>query len=134
MPQVIRIEQLEQHVGQEITIKGWVYNRTHKGRLVFLLVRDGYGFAQCVAFKGDLEADLFDAIVHVPQESSVVITGIVRADARAPGIPGGFDTAADDPFPVLFYRIPDDTGYAAARDPIDPHGDLLVFEDPFDRG
>ena len=91
MPQVIRIEQLEQHIGQEITIKGWVYNRTHKGWLVFLLVRDGYGFAQCVAFKGDLEADLFDAIVHVPQESSVVITGIARADARAPGIPGGFE-------------------------------------------
>ena len=91
MPQVIRVEQIAQFEGQEVTIKGWVYNRTHKGKLVFLLVRDGYGFAQCVAFKGDLTPDLFDAIVHIPQESSVIVTGVVRADARAPGIPGGYE-------------------------------------------
>jgi asparaginyl-tRNA synthetase len=44
-----------------------------------------------VAFKGDLDAALFDLIMRIPQESSVVITGVVRQDARAPGIPGGFE-------------------------------------------
>ena len=91
MPPVIRVEHIGQFVGQEVSIKGWVYNRTHKGKLVFLLVRDGYGFVQCVGFKNDLDPELFDAIVHIPQESSVIITGTVRADPRAPGIPGGYE-------------------------------------------
>ncbi len=91
MPPVIRVEQIGQYEGQEVTIRGWVYNRTHKGKLVFLLVRDGYGFAQCVGFKNDVSAELFDAMTHIPQESSVVITGVVRADPRAPGIPGGYE-------------------------------------------
>jgi asparaginyl-tRNA synthetase len=96
MPPIIRISDLAQYNGQEVTLQGWVYNRTDKGKLVFLLLRDGYGFAQCVAFKGDLPAELFDQIVHLPQESSVVITGPVRADKRAPGIPGGFEVGIKD--------------------------------------
>jgi len=88
---IIRVEDIAKHVGQEVTIQGWVYNRTDKGKLVFLLVRDGSGFVQCLAFKGDLDAALFDRLVRLPQESSVVITGAVRADKRAPGIPGGYE-------------------------------------------
>ena len=61
-----------QYEGQDVTLQGWVYNRTDKGKLVFLLVRDGYGFVQCVAFKGDSAAELFDQITHLPQESSVI--------------------------------------------------------------
>ncbi len=91
MPPIIRISQISDYVDQEITLQGWVYNRTHKGKLVFLLVRDGYGFAQCVAFKNDVTPELFETIVHLPQESSVVITGKVRSDPRAPGIPGGYE-------------------------------------------
>lgn len=91
MAPIVRIEQVSQFEGQEVTIKGWVYNRTHKGKLVFLLVRDGYGFVQCVAFKPDLEPELFEQIAHVNQESSVVITGMVKKDDRAPGIPGGYE-------------------------------------------
>jgi len=91
MADEIRVEDIANYEGQEVTIKGWVYNRTHKGKLVFLLVRDGYGFVQCVAFKNDLDEELFDQIVYIPQESSVVITGVVRGDKRAPGIPGGFE-------------------------------------------
>jgi asparaginyl-tRNA synthetase len=78
-------------VNQEVTLQGWVYNRTDKGKLVFLLVRDGYGFVQCVAFKADLDAELFDRLLRLPQESSVIITGVVRVDPRAPGIPGGYE-------------------------------------------
>ena len=91
MPEVIRVDQISKYIDQEIQVRGWVYNRTHKGKLVFLLVRDGYGFVQCVAFKNDLPPDLFDEITRLPQESAVIITGIVRTDPRAPGVPGGYE-------------------------------------------
>ncbi len=91
MAPIIRVEEIAKYAGQEVTVRGWVYNRTDKGKLVFLLVRDGTGFVQCVAFKGDLPEAVFDQVVRLPQESSVVITGPVREDKRAPGIPGGFE-------------------------------------------
>jgi asparaginyl-tRNA synthetase len=109
MAPIIRVDKIADYVGQEVTIQGWVYNRTDKGKLVFLLVRDGSGFAQCVAFKGDLPEDLFNQLVRLPQESSVVITGPVRADQRAPGVPGGYEIgvktvqivqAADEDYPM----------------------------------
>ncbi len=105
----IRVEQIPDFVGQVVTVKGWVYNRTDKGKLVFLLVRDGYGFVQCVAFKGDLDEGLFDQVMRLPQESSVIVSGTVRADERAPGIPGGYEIgvkrleilqAADEDYPM----------------------------------
>jgi asparaginyl-tRNA synthetase len=88
---IIRVDQISQYEGQEVTVQGWVYNRTDKGKLVFLLVRDGTGFVQCVAFKGDLDEAVFDQLIRLPQESSVIISGPVRADKRAPGVPGGFE-------------------------------------------
>jgi asparaginyl-tRNA synthetase len=91
MPPIIRVEEIAKYAGQEVTVQGWVYNRTDKGKLAFLLVRDGSGFVQCVAFKGDLSEEIFDQIVRLPQESSVIISGPVRADGRAPGIPGGYE-------------------------------------------
>jgi asparaginyl-tRNA synthetase len=91
MTDLIRVDQMVDYVDQEVQIKGWVYNRTHKGKLVFLLIRDGYGFAQCVVFQNDLDDETFDLVARIPQESSVVITGVVRADARAPGVPGGYE-------------------------------------------
>jgi asparaginyl-tRNA synthetase len=91
MPEIIHVDQIAQYISREVTIQGWVYNRTDKGKLVFLLVRDGSGFVQCVAFKGDLDEALFERLMRLPQESSVVITGAVRADKRAPGIPGGYE-------------------------------------------
>jgi asparaginyl-tRNA synthetase len=89
--ETIRVEQIAQYAGQEVQIQGWAYNRTDKGKLVFLLVRDGSGFVQCVAFKGDLDEATFDQLTRLPQESSVIITGPVREDKRAPGIPGGYE-------------------------------------------
>ena len=106
---IIRIQDIAAHDGKEITLQGWVYNRTAKGKLAFLLVRDGSGFAQCVAFKGDLDEATFEQIAHIPQESSVVITGTVRKDERAPGLPGGYEIgisafsviqAADENYPM----------------------------------
>jgi asparaginyl-tRNA synthetase len=91
MHPAIRVEQVAEYENQEVSIRGWVYNRTHKGKLVFLLLRDGYGFVQCVAFKNDIDAELFNQLVHIPQESSIIVTGVIRADKRAPGIPGGYE-------------------------------------------
>ena len=53
-------------------------------------------FIQCVAFKGDLPEELFDKIIRLPQESSVIVTGAVREDKRAPGIPGGYEVGIKD--------------------------------------
>jgi asparaginyl-tRNA synthetase len=91
MAPIIHVDKIADYVTQEVTVQGWVYNRTDKGKLVFLLVRDGYGFVQCVAFKGDLDSELFDRLLRLPQESSLAITGVVRKDQRAPGIPGGYE-------------------------------------------
>jgi asparaginyl-tRNA synthetase len=93
---IIRVEDISKSSGQEVTVQGWVYNRTDKGKLCFLLVRDGSGFVQCVAFKGDLDETLFDQIMRLPQESSVIIKGTVREDKRAPGIPGGYEIGIKD--------------------------------------
>ncbi len=91
MATLIQIADIAQHVGQDVTVRGWLYNRTDKGRLQFLLVRDGTGIAQCVAFKKELDPATFETIANLTQESSIVVTGTVRADDRAPGTPGGFE-------------------------------------------
>ncbi len=96
MPPIIRGEEIAKYSGQEVTVQGWVYSRTDKGKLVFLLVRDGSGFVQCVAFKGDLPEALFDQLTRLPQESSVIISGVVREDKRAPGIPGGYESSVKE--------------------------------------
>jgi len=88
---VIRVDRIARYESQEVQVRGWVYNRTHKGKLVFLLVRDGHGFVQCVVFKNDVDAELFDQITRLPQESSVIVTGTVRKDPRSPGVPGGYE-------------------------------------------
>ena len=67
MAEIIRVDEISKYDGQEVTVQGWVYNRTDKGKLVFLLVRDGTGFVQCVAFKGDLDEKLFDQVMRLPQ-------------------------------------------------------------------
>jgi len=109
MTPIIRVDQIAKYDGQEVTVRGWVYNRTHKGKLVFILLRDGYGFIQCVAWKPDLDETLFDQLTRIPQESSLIITGTIRADERAPGMPGGYELgikdaqiiqAADEDYPM----------------------------------
>jgi len=88
---LIKISEIAQYEGQEVTVRGWLYHRTDKGRLQFLQVRDGTGIVQCVAFKKELPAEQFEIARKLTQESSVVISGTVRADKRAPGVPGKFE-------------------------------------------
>jgi asparaginyl-tRNA synthetase len=78
------IAQIAQHDGQDVTLAGWVYNKTEKGKLVFLQLRDGTGTIQCVVFKKNVSEETFAAAKEVTQESSLYVTGSVRADERAP--------------------------------------------------
>jgi asparaginyl-tRNA synthetase len=87
----ITIDKISGYEGQEVTIKGWLYAKTGKGKLQFLRVRDGTGIVQCVAFRPELGDELFEDIKRLGQESSLIVTGSVRADERAPGIPGGYE-------------------------------------------
>jgi asparaginyl-tRNA synthetase len=91
MPEPIRIQDIARHVGEQVTLQVWLYNRTDKGKLQFLQVRDGTGFAQCVVFKKEVSPEVFDAARSLTQESSFTVTGTVREDTRAPGIPGGHE-------------------------------------------
>ena len=85
MAEHIQIGNVADYVGREVTIKGWLYNRTDKGRLQFLLLRDGTGLIQAVVFEKEVSPEVFAAAMEATQESSVIATGVVRADDRAPG-------------------------------------------------
>jgi asparaginyl-tRNA synthetase len=91
LSELIQIQDIADHVGQTIRLRGWLYNRTDKGKLQFLLLRDGTGVVQCVVFQKDVSEEIFQAAASLTQESSFAITGEVREDARAPGTPGGFE-------------------------------------------
>jgi asparaginyl-tRNA synthetase len=79
------IEDIGKHVGEEITIKGWLHNRRSSGKIHFLILRDGTGFVQAVMSKAAVGEERFKAADHLSQETSVIVTGTARADARAPG-------------------------------------------------
>lgn len=81
----VYIADLEKFVGTEVTLSGWVYNARSSGKIRFLLLRDGTGIVQCVIAKGQVPDEVFDKFSDLSQESSVVVTGSVRKEARAPG-------------------------------------------------
>lgn len=85
MAQLAYVEDIGRHEGTEVTLKGWLHNRTDKGKLQFLLIRDGTGIIQAVAYADDISRESLEAIQQLTQESSIVVTGTVRADRRAPG-------------------------------------------------
>lgn len=79
------IEDISQHDSKEVTIKGWLYNKRSSGKVHFLLIRDGTGIIQSVINKGEIEDEIFDIADKITQESSLILTGKVRKDERAPG-------------------------------------------------
>jgi asparaginyl-tRNA synthetase len=81
----VYINQLKDHVGQEVTLKGWLYNSRASGKIQFLIIRDGTGLCQCVAEKGKLPDELFEQLKRLGQESSLSVTGTIRADERSVG-------------------------------------------------
>jgi len=91
VPPIIRIADASQHVGEIVTVRGWLKRRTGKGKINFLRLRDGSGSFQAVAFLPTLGDELFDQVKSLTTESSLLLTGEIRADERAPGVPGGYE-------------------------------------------
>lgn len=79
------IEDLHKHVGEEVTINGWLYNKRSSGKIRFVIVRDGTGLLQCVMMKGMVSDDAFAAFDAITQESSITLVGKVKKEERAPG-------------------------------------------------
>jgi len=83
--QRVYISDLGQHVGLDVEIAGWLYNKRSSGKIHFLLVRDGSGIVQGVLVKSEVPEEVFSSAEKLAQETSLVVTGKVRADNRAPG-------------------------------------------------
>ena len=79
------INQLAAHVGNEVTLKGWLYNMRSSGKILFPQLRDGTGLVQGVVLKNSVTPEIWEALKGLGQESALTIKGTVRADARAPG-------------------------------------------------
>jgi len=105
---ITTIREVGKHEGQPVTIRGWLYNLRESGKLLFPQFRDGSGIIQGVVVKSQISPELFDSIKTLTQESSVIVTGKVRADKRAPG---GYEldvtdaqvvqrVKEDDPYPI----------------------------------
>ncbi len=117
--QRITIAEASRHAGETVRIPGWLYNIRKSGKIVFPLLRDGTGLMQCVAVKSALPEAVFETIKDLTQESSLIMTGKVRADARAPG---GYELDVEDI--EVIQRVPESDPY-----PITPkeHGvDFLM--------
>ena len=82
---IISIEEAGQHVGETVTIRGWLRSRRDSGKLHFLIVRDGTGEIQAIVSKKAVGDEQFAVSASLTQESSLIITGQLRADSRAPG-------------------------------------------------
>ncbi len=77
------INELKDHIGEEVTLKGWLYNSRSSGKLVFPQLRDGTGIVQCVVFKGNVSEEVFEQAKTLGQESSLIVTGTVKEDDRS---------------------------------------------------
>jgi asparaginyl-tRNA synthetase len=104
----VSIGEIGKHAGEKVSICGWLYNLRKSGKICFPLIRDGSGIIQCVAVKAQLPEETFEALKNLTQESSVIITGTVRAEQRAAG---GYEldvteaqvlqrVAEEDPYPI----------------------------------
>ena len=117
MPPVVEIRRVSEYAGQEVILQGWLYNLRESGKLLFPLFRDGTGIIQGVVVKSAVPPEVFDAVRGLTQESSVRVTGKVRADKRAPG---GFELDVSNV--EVLQRIPAETPY-----PITPKDHGIEF-------
>lgn len=90
--QIALIENISKYEGKEVEIRGWLYNKRSSGKLHFLQLRDGTGIIQAVIFKNDVTPEVFELADKITQESSIIVTGTVKADARSPI---GFELSAN---------------------------------------
>lgn len=91
------VSRLKDHVGEEVRLSGWLYNKRSSGKIKFLLVRDGTGIVQSVMVKSELPEEVFAVYGELTQESSLYITGTVRDEPRSPG---GFELTVTNVEPI----------------------------------
>ncbi len=103
---VATIATLGKFEGQSVVLKGWLYNSRESGKLLFPIFRDGTGTVQGVAHVKSVPPEVFEALKGLTQESSVIVTGKVRADKRAPG---GFELDVEDI--EVIQRVPESDPY-----------------------
>jgi len=117
---VATIASLAIHEGERVTLRGWLYNIRSSGKLLFPSFRDGTGTIQGIVPKAAVSEDVFERVKSLTQESSVVVTGKVRADSRAPS---GFELDVEDV--EIIHLVPTDAPY-----PITPkeHGTDFLME------
>ncbi|MEJ2754131.1 MAG: OB-fold nucleic acid binding domain-containing protein, partial [Chloroflexota bacterium] len=96
MSEPFTIESVAGFEGQRVTLKGWVYASTRKGKLMFIRLRDGTGIIQGVAYRPEIGDELFETLKRLGQESSEIVSGEVRANNRAPGTPGGYEIGIEE--------------------------------------
>ena len=82
-PKIATISTLAAHQGERVTLRGWLYNMRSSGKLLFPMFRDGTGTIQGIVPKAAVSEAVFDRVKSLTQESSVIVTGRVRADSRA---------------------------------------------------
>ncbi|NLW82856.1 MAG: hypothetical protein GXY41_00380 [Phycisphaerae bacterium] len=87
------INRLSDYIGQTVTLAGWVYHNRASGKVLFVVVRDGTGLCQCVVEAAGVSEAVFEAVKRLGQESSLTVTGTVRAEPRSPG---GVELAVTD--------------------------------------
>ena len=119
-PPIATISSLSAHAGETITLRGWLYNMRSSGKLLFPTFRDGTGTIQGIVPRAAVPPEVFDRVKSLTQESSVIVTGRVRADARAPS---GFELDVDDL--QIVHLVPETTPF-----PISPkeHGVDFLME------
>lgn len=83
-PLTVTISNIAQHVGQKVRLQGWLYNKRGSGKLLFLHVRDGSGFIQGILAASDVSENMFELAKKINQESSIIVTGTVKKEERAP--------------------------------------------------
>ncbi len=107
---VTAITQIGRHDGETVTIQGWLYNKRESGKLIFPIFRDGTGVIQGVAPKNQVSPETFETLKNLTDESSVIVTGKVRSDKRAPG---GYELDVVDV--KVVQRVPEDDPFPIAR-------------------
>ncbi len=93
MAEYVKINNLCHFVCKQVELRGWLYNARSGGKVLFLVVRDGTGLCQAVFEKNDTNAELFDKVKHLGQESSITLTGTVKEEPRSVG---GYELAVDN--------------------------------------
>ena len=101
----VLIKDLPQHIGQEVTLRGWLYNKRGHKKLRFLILRDGTGLCQAVCFRPDLDEAAWNAADQATQETSLEVTGVVNPVDEEHHAPGGVELAVGS---VRLVQVPAD--------------------------